>query len=392
VFQIAEGNLPRVRSLASGNALSLHAATALGLTALCMGALVLIGWEFDVTLLKAGWPGLRATQPLTAVMVAACALPLIAAHLRVPGSAWVRMLPALFVFGLTTFIIAENVADADWGTDRMLFRDTIVSGQTGLYLRAGRPAGSALVSLLALSLALLLMRSRSAWAGRAFVWLTTFVLLASLSVVFAYAFGVPSLQAMGLYARVGLVGAAATWFLSVGMLILRSDIGWIAELCGDSAGAVTSRHLLAWTGGVMVVSAVVIHVGTIANWYRAEVAVAIVALSGIAVLFSALLAYGRRLTLAERQSRQEVHGLNTHKAAFLHDLAHELRNPLAPISTSVELLRLHVPPGTHAEGAFFILDRQVRKLSTVVDKSIADYSKATPEPGDFGWRPDREVR
>ena len=51
-------------------------------------------------------------------------------------------------------------------------------------------------------------------------------------------------------------------------------------------------------------------------------------------------------------------------------LAHELRNPLAPIRNAVELIRLAAPTETKVRWAADVTDRQVRQLTRLVDELL----------------------
>jgi signal transduction histidine kinase len=64
------------------------------------------------------------------------------------------------------------------------------------------------------------------------------------------------------------------------------------------------------------------------------------------------------------------------KDEFLAMLAHELRNPLAPIRTAVQLLRLKELPPEQRERARDILDRQVEHLVALID-DLLDISRIT---------------
>ena len=58
---------------------------------------------------------------------------------------------------------------------------------------------------------------------------------------------------------------------------------------------------------------------------------------------------------------------NERKNHFLGVLAHELRNPLAPISNSINILK-RVPPGTeHAQRAHAVIERQTRHMIRLID-------------------------
>ena len=64
------------------------------------------------------------------------------------------------------------------------------------------------------------------------------------------------------------------------------------------------------------------------------------------------------------------------KDEFLAMLAHELRNPLAPIRTAVQLLRLKELPEAHSARARDTIDRQVEHLVILID-DLLDVSRIT---------------
>ena len=82
-----------------------------------------------------------------------------------------------------------------------------------------------------------------------------------------------------------------------------------------------------------------------------------------------------------RESRDELQRVNAQlseadrrKDEFLAVLAHELRNPLAPIRTAIQYLRLKGPPDAALQNARDIIDRQVRHLIRLVD-DLLDISR-----------------
>ena len=64
------------------------------------------------------------------------------------------------------------------------------------------------------------------------------------------------------------------------------------------------------------------------------------------------------------------------KDEFLAMLAHELRNPLAPIRTAVQLLRLKELSESHRSSARDIIERQVEHLVSLID-DLLDVSRIT---------------
>jgi signal transduction histidine kinase/CheY-like chemotaxis protein len=77
----------------------------------------------------------------------------------------------------------------------------------------------------------------------------------------------------------------------------------------------------------------------------------------------------------ERQ-RVQLEEADRQKNEFLAMLAHELRNPLAPIRNAGELLRLTLPPESAARAALVTIDRQLAHLTRLVD-DLLDISRIT---------------
>ncbi len=85
-----------------------------------------------------------------------------------------------------------------------------------------------------------------------------------------------------------------------------------------------------------------------------------------------------RLELAaeRRQREDDLAASNLRKDEFLAMLAHELRNPLAPIRSAAEVLRLGDPNGTPQQWAREVIERQVQHLTRLVD-DLLDVSRIT---------------
>ena len=86
------------------------------------------------------------------------------------------------------------------------------------------------------------------------------------------------------------------------------------------------------------------------------------------VLLSVMDVTERRL--AEEALKQA----DREKDDFLALLAHELRNPLAPIRTAVELLKMRKQPDPEGQRLYAVIDRQVRHLVRMVD-DLLDVSR-----------------
>jgi PAS domain S-box-containing protein len=78
----------------------------------------------------------------------------------------------------------------------------------------------------------------------------------------------------------------------------------------------------------------------------------------------------------QKRARDELFANNRRKDDFLAMLAHELRNPLAPISTAAHLLRMAPSDASKVERSATIIDRQVRHMTELVD-DLLDVSRVT---------------
>jgi signal transduction histidine kinase len=101
------------------------------------------------------------------------------------------------------------------------------------------------------------------------------------------------------------------------------------------------------------------------------------------------IAERKQLETALHQRAEELAEADRRKDEFLAMLAHELRNPLAPIGNAVKVLQLAGSADPVLMRARAILDRQVRHMSRLVD-DLLDVSRITrgliqldPEPLDL---------
>src|ERR1044071_9739472 len=78
----------------------------------------------------------------------------------------------------------------------------------------------------------------------------------------------------------------------------------------------------------------------------------------------------------QRRAEEAVREADQRKTDFLATLSHELRNPLAPILNSIELIRRAEGNGAIIDSSLDVLDRQVHHLARLVD-DLMDVSRIT---------------
>ncbi len=77
-----------------------------------------------------------------------------------------------------------------------------------------------------------------------------------------------------------------------------------------------------------------------------------------------------------QQRTQELTEANRQKDEFLAMLAHELRNPLAPIRNAVHIVQLKSPPEPEVHWGLDVIERQLQQMIRLID-DLLDISRIT---------------
>jgi signal transduction histidine kinase/ActR/RegA family two-component response regulator len=352
--------------------------------AFVLSALVLIGWQFDVGLLKSGLPGQSATQPLTAVCLCLCALALGLSSASSERYRVVTRLCALLPLALVLATVWQNALDADWGLDRWLFPDAVVHEQTGQFLRPGRTAGATLLAIAMLAVCLLCAEARSRAVNRLYIVLATAGAVFCVAVLIAYAFSLKILYAMGLYANVSLNSGVILGALFIGTLLRRSDLGWVRLLTSSAAGSESARRLLMWSVVLLFVLAAVVQICTANLLYGEQIEATVVTFAALGLLLAGIVSHAERLNALDsarhtanarvRVIEEELASNARAKDAFLAVLAHELRNPLSSLRNGIEIVRRRSGPDRTLSQTATTMARQMSQLVRLVD-DLLDLSR-----------------
>jgi signal transduction histidine kinase len=161
-------------------------------------------------------------------------------------------------------------------------------------------------------------------------------------------------------------------------------------LLSGSAGAGVARRLILAPVAVPLVLGLVLRViGERGGGYRAELSAWLFSLANITV-FTLVIWWSARVVhradtgrsraeeeVAQRRRAEEaLTEADRRKDEFLAMLAHELRNPLAPIRNAVGLMRLTGVADPRLSWCRDVIDRQVAHLSRLVD-DLLDVSRVT---------------
>jgi signal transduction histidine kinase/CheY-like chemotaxis protein len=352
--------------------------------AFILSALVLLGWQFDIALLKSGLPGQSATQPLTAVCLGLCSIALALSSSSPQRGRVMRRLCALLALAVVVATVWQNALDTDWGLDRWLFPEAVVHEQTGQFLRPGRTAGATLLAIGMVAVCLLLTEARSRAAGRLYVVLATAGTVFCVAVLVAYAFSLKVLYAMGLYANVSLSSGIILGALFIGVLLRRSDLGWVRLLTSSAAGSESARRLLIWSVILLFVLAAVVQICTANILYGEQIEATVVTFAALGLLLAGIVSHAERLNALDwarsrattrlRAVEEELAQSARARDAFLAVLAHELRNPLAALRNGIEIVRRRSGADRMLGQTAAAMSRQMSQLVRLVD-DLLDLSR-----------------
>jgi signal transduction histidine kinase/DNA-binding response OmpR family regulator len=205
-----------------------------------VGLAVLLGWYFDIELLRAGLPGRTPVNPATALalLLSACALWIHHQARGRPDSAPVRWLAvtaaslviALGVITLTGYFIGYNLR-----VDQVLF---------GAQLANNRVAPNTGFALLLIGVALWLLNSPRRLRGALEQLVALFPIGIALISLLGYAYSAEGMYGLGELQRMALPTAASLFVLGVGILCARPDHGFVSVIVSDHAGGVLARRML----------------------------------------------------------------------------------------------------------------------------------------------------
>jgi signal transduction histidine kinase/ActR/RegA family two-component response regulator len=350
--------------------------------ALVGGVTSFVGWYADVPRLT-DWLGTGISiQPNAAIAVtsAAIALLLFRFGFRRSGGA-----VGAFVAAIGAAVLIEYATGIDFGIDA-LFLFNRPWGGSGV-IAPGRmgPPGAVSWTMLGLSMLFASTSPARRWPRALAPVLALMAMSIASLTLLGYLYGVTALYTIPLVTIIALQTSTFILAVSIGVTMTVPERAPMAIVNDTSpAGALVRRILPA----VIVVP---IGLGLLRLWgeqaglYDLATGTASRTMAEIALL-SALLWWaaatiGRQAEARRQAESQLVESLreaDRRKNEFLATLAHELRNPLAPLRTAVELMKLKAPEDRTLMRASEVIERQVLLMARLLD-DLLDIGRITSD-------------
>ena len=256
-----------------------RAAAVAGAATVGLGLAVILGWVLDVPLLTSVVPGqvtMKVNAAAALVALGSCAVLLARRPDRRSADNAVRLgAGAVVVLGIAT--LAEYVAGIDLGFDNPLGLDR--PGAVGTS-RPGRMSPVTAFCLTGLGCALLAVVTDLVRVAQS---LALGTLTLGLAAVIGYLFGLEPLYRIDVYTSMAVPTATALTILSLAVLCLRAEQGFIQLVTAESVGGVLLRRLLPWTLVMPIGVGAVLAVGLDRDQYDGSTALALLVSFGTVV-------------------------------------------------------------------------------------------------------------
>jgi signal transduction histidine kinase/ActR/RegA family two-component response regulator len=312
-----------------------------------------------------------------AVMTAAFAVLLLWGGYHRPA-----MIFGMFVGAIGASVLFQYASDTNLGIDGLFLFDRTWGNRRVLVPGRMGPPGAISWTMLGTAIVLASIRSRAWPRAVAPVLALVAMAIASLSLI-GYLYGSSVLYAVPTVTVIALQTSTFVLAISIGVVLNIPEHAPMRLLEDETPAGALTRRVLPAVVVVPIVLGMIRLWGEWAGLYDLAFGTAIRTLAEI-VLLSALLWWAantigrqaRARQLAEDQLVESLRDADRRKNKFLATLAHELRNPLAPVRNAVALLKSRSQKDPIVERVSDIIDRQVSLMARLMD-DLLDIGRIT---------------
>jgi|GEM_PF-3555874 len=329
-----------------------------------VATLVLLGWHFDISLLKSvsrNYITMKANTSVGLIWLA-CSLWLLRMESAPRWKSIAGKTFAVLTFALAAVTLSQYLLDWNLGIDELLYTDP--STVKGLF-PPGRFAPITAVTFMVISSAILLANSRWKNLYGAAQVLAAIAFIIAFQALLGYIFGMTYTFGLAFYSQMAVHTALLFSILSLGLLASRSNHGFMAVMKADSIGGRTARQLILWAVLAPPIINWIQLAGQQANLYDADFGVLIRIVGNIVFLVAIIWrnsvalhesdlerrsAELRRIQVEDEANHAErtrtelllreqaAQDSNHLKTQFLANMSHEIRTPISGVIGTTSLL------------------------------------------------------
>jgi signal transduction histidine kinase len=355
------------------------------------GGITLAGWALDVPRLT-DWrnDGISMfVNPAMCIVICGVALACLVTGTRPGWRRYVVWLLATVVATVAVLTIFELSTDINLVIDTLLGQREWGQRAATAPMRMGFPASASLAALsIGLWCATFGLAARRVASGMAIFVVT----ITSVSLV-GYWFGADEMYGIARFTGIAWQTSTMLAGLGVGLMAAVPEFGFVAALRSDDAGGSVLRRLIVPIIGVPLLLGWLRVVGQKADLYEFAFGTAIRTVVEIVLLLWLLwwtargislhASAARKAQIALRESEQRYREIasaakdaDRRKDEFLATLAHELRNPLAPIGNALALIQHAGNDRGIQQQAHETIQRQFGQMVRLVD-DLLDVGRIT---------------
>ncbi|MCC3497055.1 MAG: PAS domain S-box protein [Microcoleus sp. PH2017_15_JOR_U_A] len=337
-----------------------------GIAVIAIGCTVMLGWIFDLQLLKSIFPELPSMKANTAFCFILSGLSLFLQQRRRAKSTIIKpqkidkaliVSSSLLIILISLFTLIQYSSNLDLGIDQLLFKDN--SNLTSISA-PGRMAPNTATAFLLQGTALLLLSLRRPKYLRVQILSCCAFLIAYLGLI-GYIYGKPFFYTIG-YTGMALHTSVAFMLLSLGILFASPERGLIAVIVSDRAGGIMARRLLPQAMVIPTLAGYFIISGERLQAYSPELGISLLSILN-AIVFTVLIwQNAKSLCTADRRRYRTQLGLIKAKS----DLESQVEKRTLELQLANEQLQQQILDSHTTEQA---LQKNYNLLLTVINST-----------------------
>ena len=338
-----------------------------GIAVIAIGCTVILGWIFDLQLLKSILPGLPSMKFNTATCFILGGFSLLFQHQWRAELTTIKhqkiynylTFSASFLIILISLItLVQYSFNLDLGIDQLLFKhsSTLTSAAA-----PGRMAPNTVASFLLLGTALLLLSVKRPKYLRIQILSCCAFLIAFLGLI-GYIYGTAFFYKMGAPTGMALHTSAAFVLLSFGILFASPDKGFMAVIASDRAGGIMARRLLPPAIIIPPLVGYFIMSGERLEAYTSEVGISLLSVLNVIIFTFLIWQNAKTLCTADRKRYRAELGLRKAKA----DLETEVEKRTLQLQLVNEQLQQQIIDSQATE---LVLQKNYNLLLTVINST-----------------------